>query len=590
QAPDPQEALAPGASLERVVRYTNTGRLRWRKEGDEPLLLGTIEPRDRSSPFFDEASWISPSRPARMESEEVAPGEDASFRVLFRVPAGGGEYRESFAPLVEGAEPVWLDEQPATWTLRVEGPEDGDGDGYAEDEDCDDTDPRVHPGAAEICNGKDDDCAGGPDDGIPPGRPARLVWTAVSTGVLRINGQEADRSDRWQEVRVVPVQLGRGANVVSIEAERGSGRGGVLAVVWLPDGEQLPSNSRWEAAAAAAEGWDVPGGASEGFSAATVSAFFGQDPWSAALVGLPPEVERAGLTWIWSREPELDDSAFLRRVVHEPEDCVVEGGSGACSRGIWECRDGQARCVARQGPEGLKETCNGIDDDCDGLTDEFLPGCATADDAGLPPPDLGPSPPTGTLLIPPPRQTGDEDSIAGNAGCSCRAGGGEGSGGRAGGVGAGVGGLLLALALARRLARRVDRRVRQAGGGEAPGAQLAGLAAAAGTALLVGIVAGVGQRQVHAEPDGFPGDLRLAPEEQRSTDAQRLPLHARPGGHPGQHLEGVEELRPAVGVARIVHGIDADEDVARPGHLGQLQGQTEQDRVARRHITNWNFG
>jgi hypothetical protein len=37
----------------------------------------------------------------------------------------------------------------------------------AESGDCDDTDPNVNPGAAELCNGVDDDCNGVADDGNP---------------------------------------------------------------------------------------------------------------------------------------------------------------------------------------------------------------------------------------------------------------------------------------------------------------------------------------------------------------------------------------------------------------------------------------
>ena len=43
--------------------------------------------------------------------------------------------------------------------------EDGDSDGFGADEDCDDANDAIYPGAEEICNGVDDDCDGDTDEG-----------------------------------------------------------------------------------------------------------------------------------------------------------------------------------------------------------------------------------------------------------------------------------------------------------------------------------------------------------------------------------------------------------------------------------------
>ena len=54
--------------------------------------------------------------------------------------------------------------------------------------------------------------------------------------------------------------------------------------------------------------------------------------------------------------------------------------------------------------------------------------------------------------------------------------------------------------------------------------------------------------------------------------------------------KAVDEFRPAVGVAGVIHGVDADEDVVRAEHLAPGERQREEHRVARRHVGDRDAG
>ncbi len=110
---------------------------------------------------------------------------------------------------------------------------------------------------------------------------------------------------------------------------------------------------------------------------------------------------------------------------------------------------------------------------------------------------------------------------------------------------------------------------------------MAGIAASTGAALGVGVVAGVGVREVYAEGEAFFDDLGFGEVDEGAVDfIAAFAFDAGLGGEVCEGFKGGDEFGAAVGVAGVVDGVDADEEVEAFGDFGEAQGVGEEDGVA----------
>jgi len=265
-------------------------------------------------------------------------------------------------------------------TADTDSETDADGDGFAEDVDCDDTDPHVHPEADEICNGVDDDCDLLADDEDPDavdattwygdldgdgwGSPDNATSACTAPSLFVDNSGDCDDTDA--EIHPDATEVCNGLDddcdtVVDDEDDSVEGRN-----TWYldDDGDGYGGTTDLAIACEAPEGFvanadDCDDSAATSYPGAGERCNGEDDDCDLEID------EGADDATSWFTDVDGDgygdaDSSVLS----------CDPGSGFVSDDT-DCDDGDAEVNP-----GAAETCNGSDDDCDGLIDDDDPDLA----------------------------------------------------------------------------------------------------------------------------------------------------------------------------------------------------------------------
>ena len=270
--------------------------------------------------------------------------------------------------------------------------EDADNDGFVESEgcppfragDCEPTDSTRHPGAAEICNGLDDDCDNEIDEDVAgAGEVCDTGGLGICSRGLRqcvdarmqcisteIEGEETcDGSDDDCDGRTD--EGAPGAGVECLTDQEGACSEGTLVCRGgglVCDPLETPSAERCNQRDDDCDGQTDEGNPGGGGSC---------DTRQAGICSLGEERCDGGavicVNLQMARDETcngLDDDCDGNTDEPSPDSrpSCNTGSPGACNAGQLTCVDGVDRCLAAVEP--TNESCNGIDDDCDGRADE----------------------------------------------------------------------------------------------------------------------------------------------------------------------------------------------------------------------------
>ncbi|MBT9557222.1 MAG: peptidoglycan DD-metalloendopeptidase family protein [Myxococcales bacterium] len=278
---------------------------------------------------------------------------------------------------------------------------DGDGDGYVKSKDCNDSDAGIKPGAAELCDAIDNDCDGSVDEGL-------------QTGVEACNGKDDDCD------QVVPANEADadsdGVRLCAGDCDDGDAS-------FFPGAGELCDDEDNDCDGQTDEGFDVGAICTKGLgqcqvvgsvscdatgavtcdalpSAATPESCDGKDNDCDGQIdedfglGVPctatgASCKRAGISKCTATGQIICDAAPAQPLPEhcngDDDDCdglidedfvlgtPCEAGVGACATaGVTGCTLAGLVCLSVPAPPSA-ETCNGVDDDCDGQTDDGFP-------------------------------------------------------------------------------------------------------------------------------------------------------------------------------------------------------------------------